>query len=140
MNLNKIKGLGASIFKDKGQDCSNDGISSRHDNVIIVGVLRLDREAVEWMQTGYEILDLANLPDNAVILKERKPFGNLPPIWCAIPAAKPHKDSIGCWMAGGTFIATSDSRFSELMGREFYGAVAFHDRTETQEEYDMLSH
>lgn len=46
-------------------------------------------------------------------------------------------------MAGGTYIATSDSRFSELVreitGGDFYGAVALHDRYEDQETYDTLS-
>ena len=37
-------------------------------------------------------------------------------------------------MAGGAYVATSDSRFSEavekLLGQRFYGAVSLHDRFE----------
>jgi hypothetical protein len=37
-------------------------------------------------------------------------------------------------MDGGNFAATSDSRFNEacrkLLGHDFYGAVAIHDRVE----------
>jgi hypothetical protein len=40
-------------------------------------------------------------------------------------------------MAGGTFIDTSDSRFSAAVG--FYGAVSLHDRWESQAQYDALS-
>jgi len=42
----------------------------------------------------------------------------------------------GAWsMMGGSYVATSDSRFNEkieeLTGHTFYGAVALHDRTES---------
>ena len=42
----------------------------------------------------------------------------------------------GVWsMMGGSYVATSDSRFNEkieeLTGHTFYGAVALHDRTES---------
>tara|TARA_Y100000361_G_scaffold30589_1_gene25436 strand:- start:1036 stop:1401 length:366 start_codon:yes stop_codon:yes gene_type:complete len=42
----------------------------------------------------------------------------------------------GAWsMMGGSYVAASDSRFNEtiekLTGHTFYGAVALHDRTET---------
>jgi len=40
-------------------------------------------------------------------------------------------------MMGGCYVATSDSRFSRATG--IYGAVALHDRFETQAEYDSLS-
>lgn len=40
-------------------------------------------------------------------------------------------------MMGGTYVATSDSRFREAAG--FYGAVAFHDRFETPEQYASMS-
>lgn len=46
-------------------------------------------------------------------------------------------------MFGGNFAHTSDSRVSEaiarLLGHRFYGAIAIHDRYETQAEYDLLS-
>lgn len=46
-------------------------------------------------------------------------------------------------MMGGSYAGTSDSRFSEmceaLTGHSWHGAVAVHDRFETQREYDILS-
>lgn len=40
-------------------------------------------------------------------------------------------------MAGGTFINTSDSRFSEATG--LYAAISLHDRFETREVYNAMS-
>ena len=46
-------------------------------------------------------------------------------------------------MMGGTYIATSDSRFNDLIaqitGQRSYGAVPLHDRYETWAEYEALS-
>jgi hypothetical protein len=46
-------------------------------------------------------------------------------------------------MMGGNFVHTSDSRVSDLvrklLGHRFYGAIALHDRWETQAQYDSLS-
>lgn len=45
-------------------------------------------------------------------------------------------DAIGPMM-GGTFAHTSDSRFAEAVGQ--YGAIAVHDRYETQQTYNALT-
>lgn len=46
-------------------------------------------------------------------------------------------------MMGGSYAGTSDSRFSkmcaELTGHPWHGAVAVHDRYESQELYDRMS-
>lgn len=56
---------------------------------------------------------------------------------------------IGCppnhvgYMFGGTYAGTSDSRFATrvemALGQSFYGALAVHDRHESQGDYDSLS-
>ena len=47
------------------------------------------------------------------------------------------------WTFGGSYIATSDSRFSEaveeITGQDFYGAIPLHDRTDTWEMHERLS-
>ena len=56
------------------------------------------------------------------------------PIVHAEPYGEPSDQvSVGSMM-GGAYIATSDSRFREATG--IYGAVALHDRFETQEQCD----
>lgn len=46
-------------------------------------------------------------------------------------------------MAGGSYIATSDSRFSQVIelhtGARFYGAIPLHDYFETWENYNATS-
>ena len=46
-------------------------------------------------------------------------------------------------MFGGNFATASDSRITsaveKLLGRRFYGAIAIHDRYETQAQYNLLS-
>jgi hypothetical protein len=41
-------------------------------------------------------------------------------------------------MMDGNYASSSDARFSRLIGG-MYGAVAIHDRQESQEMYEMLS-
>lgn len=47
------------------------------------------------------------------------------------------------WTFGGSYVATSDSRFSEaveeITGQDFYGAIPLHDRTDTWANYERLS-
>jgi len=104
-------GMIASIYKNKGQDYSNGGISSRHNTVTVVNVdgpfdATVDRPAVE--------LVAGNMVGTIKVI----PFG----------AAK------GSTMCGGTYVGCSDYRFTKkvesILGERFYGAVSFHDRTE----------
>jgi len=61
----------------------------------------------------------------------------------ARPIGDPPKGHIG-WMAGGCYVSTTDSRFTEavehILGHRFYGAIPLHDRSETQELYDSMWH
>lgn len=56
-----------------------------------------------------------------------------------IPSPRNH---VG-YMAGGSYAGTSDSRFTRhvemALGQSFYGALAVHDRHESQGDYDSLS-
>jgi len=104
-------GLIAYVYRDaSGCDCTNNGITSRFDKVLIVnceGPFKPsdDIPQVELVK-GYSAGTVRAVP---VELK-------------------------GGGMMGGNYIATCDSRFSELCesltGAPFYGAVAVHDRVE----------
>jgi len=52
----------------------------------------------------------------------------------ATPVKEKKKNSVG-WMMGGTYLESSDSRFSELFG----GPMPFHDREESAAEYATYS-
>jgi hypothetical protein len=118
-----MKGITASIFVDKKfGDCSNGGISSRYSRVTVIG-LGKDAEIFEPTEDA-----------PAVRLVKRKIGGKV--VVHAEPVEGLKSGNIG-WMAGGSYVSTSDSRFCRAVG--FYGAVSLHDRQETPEMYDQLS-
>ena len=114
-----MRALPISIFEDKKiGNCSNNGISSRYKEVLLV------------CETGFIEVDENNPPENLVKLVTRHLFGR--DYKHIEPVARP----TGCgWMSGGTLVYSCDSRFRELS--EY--PLSFHDRQETQEQYDILS-
>lgn len=119
-----MKAIGVPVFKNKAYaSCPNGGITERFDTLLLV------------CDDGYIDIDENNPPENLVIYVERcigrrrcdyiRPFAD-PPL---------NRTS---YMSGGAYAASCDSRFSEMTGG-MYGAVPVHDRTETWEEYEILS-
>ena len=104
-------------------DGTNNGISSKYDRLLVI------------CDDGFIDVDENNPPENLVKVVRRNFAGR--EIYHIEPVAAPDKD-VG-WMAGGNYAATSDSRFSRLVG-EMYGAIAIHDRQETQSEYNSYSY
>lgn len=126
-------GLIAHIYKTAGLgDCSNGGLSGKVDEVTIVNAdgpfePTLERPAV-MIVPGY-----VRGTVHAVPAIENQGMFDTP--W--LPARE-H------WMHGGTFIGSSDARFSECIFAILHtphdgSPIAFHDRTETPEEYRMYS-
>lgn len=113
-----LKGLRADIYKHSGQDFSNGGISSRCNEVTIVG-------------PGIPEVHEANEHAPAVRINVRQIGG---PVVSLEPVDKP--SGVVGPMAGGCYVGTCDSRLREAIG--FYGAVSLHDRFETQEQYNRL--
>ena len=117
-----MKALPITVFRAaRGTDCTNGGISSRFSELLCV------------CDEGYISIDEGNPPENLVKIVKRKFAGEV--IYHVEPVNKP--EHIG-WMAGGNYAASSDSRFSRMIGG-MYGALSIHDRQETQEMYDLLS-
>ncbi len=115
-----MKALPIYVYKtNRLGDCTNGGISSKYDTLLLI------------CEHGYIDIDENNPPENLVKMVRREMCGG---IYHIEPYARPQH--LG-WMAGGNYAETSDSRFRDMVN--FYGAVAIHDRQETQEEYDFLS-
>ena len=112
-----MKALPVEVFRSGLGDCTNGGMSSRHDTLYVI----CDR--------GFIDIDPKNPPDNLAKVVKRRTIYHIEPY---TPATQ-----IG-WMMGGNYAATSDARFSDMIGG-MYGAVAIHDRQESQELYDLLS-
>lgn len=116
-----VRALRAEIFKYKGNDCSNGGISSRFNDVYII------------CDEGNYKFDENELPDNLVVLVKRELWGENH--WYIKPYKDTPKGNVG-YMYGGCIVSSSDSRFRRLCGDY---PLPLHDRTETQEQYDILS-
>jgi hypothetical protein len=102
-------------------DCSNNGISSRYDELLLV------------CPDGPEEVDESNPPENLVKIVERRSYSRPGEIHRHIePVAKPK--GLG-WMAGGCMAYCSDSRFSKISGGY---PLQLHDRCESQELYDRM--
>ena len=120
------RGLTADIYTKKQvsmNDCSNGGISSKHEitSVVVLGIddceifeVREDRPAVKIVRRSID----------------GKPY------YHAEPIAPPPDGQIG-WMDGGSYIATFDSRFSHAVGGQ--SVVSLHDRCETVAQNRSLS-
>lgn len=111
----KVKAIRASIYKNGSYvGCANGGISERYDDVYVV------------CDDGNYEFDVDNLPENLVKIVTRHLFGK--EYKHAEPYASTDKGCVG-WMAGGSIVYTSDSRFGA-------GPLCLHDRQETQEMYN----
>lgn len=107
-----MKALPIDVYRCKGVDCSNGGVSSKYNSLLLV------------CNEGFINVDESNLPENLVKVKKRYLFGE------NIYSIEPYNEPTGAgWMFGGNFAYTSDSRFGRACGGQ-YGAIAIHDREE----------
>ncbi len=115
-----MKCISVGIYKHGCHDCSNGGISSEFDEVLIPH------------EQGYLNVDETNSPANLckVVTKD---FGFEIYTFCE-PWASVDDGCVG-WMAGGSIIYSCDSRFRELSKYP----ICLHDRQEPQEMYDAMS-
>lgn len=131
-------GLRAYILKSRELgDCSNGGISGHCDVVTLVNV---EGPFEPTEEAPAALLIHGNLRDTVKIVpavQDTVEDGD----WFPRVSMSGGRD-IGP-MFGGCYVATSDSRFGQaverLLGHRYSGAVALHDRFETQEDYDALS-
>tara|TARA_R100001594_G_scaffold97709_1_gene132086 strand:+ start:1860 stop:2231 length:372 start_codon:yes stop_codon:yes gene_type:complete len=121
-------GLIVSILKDGMGDYSNGGVSGRANQLTLINV---DGPFEPSVHAPAAMLVKGNLGGAKVIPCVDDPtnmFGDM-------------SNQIGPMM-GGTFVTTSDSRFSnklEKMGVSSGVAIPFHDRYETTEQHRALS-
>lgn len=116
-----MKALPINIYRTSGPDCTNGGISSRYNELLLV------------CDEGYVDIDENNPPENLVKVVTRNfGFGTYRHIE---PVAKVDEGNVG-WMSGGNIAYSCDSRFRRLSGEY---PLSIHDRQETQEHYDYLT-
>tara|TARA_R110000824_G_scaffold167884_1_gene344954 strand:- start:50 stop:430 length:381 start_codon:yes stop_codon:yes gene_type:complete len=120
-------GLHANIYRSHYSDASNGGISSEHEQVTVVNCdgpfEPCDKYPPVMLVKGHHEFSIKIVPVDQKHLENTGEF---------IPTKS-------WYMFGGTFVSTSDSRFSdkvsEIIGQRVYSqCVPFHDRTETTEQ------
>jgi len=110
----KIRCIQAGIYGDvDGHDCSNGGISSRFDKVLIP------------CENGFIDVDTDNAPDNLCRVVRRNIAGRE-----YVHLEPENIDTNKVWVCfGGRFAYTCDSRFGEIINNGGY-PVSIHDRCE----------
>ena len=113
----KVKAISVGIFESKSiGNCSNHGISERLKDILLI----CDRG------NSYEVDE----DDERLCRVDSVSYGGKTHYFVR-PVAEPK--GVG-WMFGGSLVYSSDARFP------FEYPLALHDRCESQELYDMLSH
>ena len=116
-----MKAISVNIFKSRGGDCSNGGISSKFNEVLIA------------CDEGWIDIDENNPPENLCKVVQRELWGERH--WYVEPCADKPRGSVG-YMYGGCIIDSSDARWDRMSGGI---PLHLHDRCESQELYDALS-
>lgn len=113
-----MKALPIYVYRNN-HDCTNGGISSKYSQLLLI------------CDDGYIDIDENNIPENAVKVVTRHLFGkdykHIEPVQKATQLG---------YMNGGNIAYSCDSRFSQLS--EY--PLCIHDRQETEQLYDILSH
>ena len=109
--MNMVKCVEVGVLRRTGIDCTNGGVSYRHDAILVP------------CEGGYIDVDMDNPPENLCKVVRGRFCGE---VYVHLkPVCLGDKWS----MAGGNFAYTSDSRFQEIICNGGY-PVAIHDRVE----------
>ena len=135
------KGLLMDVLHRRGQitDCTRGGITSRHNQLVLVGSCDLRKDAhnrcVVPLPDGAQVFSAG--PDRPAVALVVRHIGG--PVLHIEPVSWDGETSSWrltehAFMSGGNSADITDSRFSELTrqltGQSFYGAVHVHDRRE----------
>jgi hypothetical protein len=113
-----MKAISIYVYKSSLGDCTNGGISAKYKTILL-----------EHPRGNYDV-DIENPPENFCKIVTRNLWGK------EYKHIEPYAKAPGVgWMYGGNIASCSDSRFSDLSQYP----LCIHDRTESQEMYDMLS-
>ena len=122
----KVKTIPVRVYRQDRYDATNGGASGLHDELYLEhprGFIEIEADDERLFRVGVS-------------------YGGHPLLIPMNPIADGAGPMVGPMM-GGNYAASPDTRFYELIrlatGRDFYGAVAIHDRYETPEQYDLLS-
>ena len=115
------RALPIEVYRSNMGDCTNGGISSKYDRLLLV------------CDEGFITYDEENPPENLVRIVTRNLFGT--EYKHIEPVKRTDAGNVG-YMSGGNLAYTSDSRFRRMSDYP----LSIHDRQETQKQYDRFSH
>ena len=127
-----------SVYRHAGYgDCTNGGVSSRHDNFTVFWDCDVDT-AIKYCEDNKINIDEALLIVDRILWGEEHPYAM--PLIHPTYIGKDHKEhhKIGP-MFGGNFLYTYNGNFYHPKCISTGIPIPIHDRFETQEEYDTLS-
>lgn len=117
--------LFVSVLRFAGCDCTNSGVTSRHNYVTVYASRDVIPEDAD--------------KDTSLVIVRRNIGGR--PYIHAEPIVSVNKGSVG-WMAGGNHIASSSSSmWNEFLGQDRNAqgfAIPVHDRQETVQQYATM--
>jgi hypothetical protein len=118
-----MRKLRVYIYRNDLGDCTNGGVTSKQTSI--------------WLCTNKEdALKLQEEINGPVLFLETAQSYGGGTYKRAYPASEQPKGHMS-YMAGGNFVYSSDSRFREYFDTSY--PISVHDRSETQEVYDILS-
>lgn len=127
--MNKRRGLRVYVYRNPNGDFTNGGVTSERTTFYLYDAENEFERAPEIPDEAFERGEV--LIVDHVVVGERSYFARP-----AGPDGEPlERDGLCGPMAGGNFVSTSDSRFTERFG----DALRVHDRFETWETHRALS-
>jgi hypothetical protein len=143
--VSNLKGLLLHVYRQADPlfpDCSNGGVSAKHNRLIVVGTKRHDEDMKPLPRESQVFSPSDEAP--AVVLVESGVPGLYGPHLEPLEYVDAHNTKAYAGpMAGGNYAGTCDSRWAAL-GRDVFGhdrldIVAVHDRFESWDQYYALS-
>lgn len=107
-------------------DCTNNGLTAKNNTLILFSSDTTDEEIFDYCKNGK-----ANMGHCLRVVKRNSPYANYAEVVFRNPQSE------GTYMAGGNYITTSDSRYSDIAGVSY--PLPVHDRFETWTAYNGLS-
>lgn len=129
--------LPCDVFRsaDRNCDCTNGGASSRWTELYLCRDYVTDEDVLEYCQANNCMDEVERFVQTETrILFGRREYKNIKLVF---EGRQKIRHMLG-GMSGGNLLYSCDSRWSEITGCDY--PLSIHDRYETQEQYDMLSH
>lgn len=127
--------LPCSVYRDAGiGDCTNGGVSAKFDDLYLCKDYVTKEDVLEYCESKNCMDEI----ERFVKCETRSLFGGRRIYKDIVLIDEDNRQGLLGGMSGGNLLYSCDSRWEEITGCPY--PLSIHDRYETQEVYDMLSH